>query len=92
MKEKNVWYGILHIPTNKLLGFTTSSNPEGVICVSVCFCLDEYSDNVWMVKRRETADKVRIRNTLWYNAGYESPENTFNSKDLKVVELIIKVK
>ena len=84
---KIILYGLLHLPTNSLLGFTTFANPEDGECVSVAFTLVNISENVWLVKKMENAEKVRTTNTPWYNASYESPENNFDPKDLKVVKL-----
>jgi len=89
---KIIWYGLLFIPSNRLLGFSTMSNPEDGECIGVMFTLDLYSDNIWLVSKQEIAERARTTNTSWYNAGYNSPENTFNSKDLKVVQVEIEVK
>lgn len=82
-------YGLLYVPENTLLGFTSSANPEDGECIDVMFSLDAYSKRIWVVEKQEIAEKARITNTPWYNAGYETPENTYKAEDLKVVKITI---
>ena len=89
---KQTMYGILHLPTKKLLGFSTLSNCDADCCVDTQFELNLYSDNVWLVESREKAEKARIKNTPWYNAGYSTPTNEFVPNELKIVEVILEIK
>jgi len=84
-----IHYGLLYVPENKLLGFNTSSNADGEFCTAVAFELDNYSENIWLVEKQEIAEHVRITDTPWYNADYNTPENPFKPEDLKVVKIII---
>lgn len=81
-------YGLLHIPSGKLLGVSTQANNSD-FCVDVCFTLDEYVKSPWLVEKAEEAAMVRKRKGDWFNAGYESPLNPFNPSDLKVVKVSI---
>ena len=81
------WYGI---KLNGLpLGFSSSSNEDGEFCCAVAYSLDKYSDNVWLVKKREHAENAMETNTRWYNANYETPENDYIGKNLEVFEVEI---
>ena len=81
------YFGILHIPSGKLMSWASSSNEEGQFCTDVSFELEKYGDPPWLVKTREEADFAITNSTEWFNAGYETPMNSYPSKDLKVVEI-----
>jgi len=80
------WYGIKL--NEKPLGFSTSAS-HGEFCVDVEFSLNEYSDNVLLVKQIETAQKAMVHDTPWFNAGYESPRNHYIGKKLEIFEVEI---
>ena len=85
-------YGLLYIPKKKLLGFWASSNnAEDCVDVVVEFELNSYSENVWLVSKKEVAEKAKITNTPWFNANYETPKNEFKAEDLKVVKITMEV-
>jgi hypothetical protein len=88
--RKEIWYGLFYIPKDKMVGFETTGS-DGEDCVSVEFNLSVWSENLWLVREKEQAEKARTTNTSWYNAGYQIPGNPFKPEDLRVVELVIEV-
>ena len=82
----NIKYGLLM--NGKLLGFNTSENSEDSESVSVSYELDHFPDNVWLVDTAEHAEWVRLNNTEWYNASYETPKNPYKPEKLKVAKVI----
>ncbi len=85
MKETK--YGLLHIKSKRLLGIHTSSNAGSDFCGEFTHTLDDYSDNEWLVKHKETAEYVRNYSTHWYNTEHSHPENLFVPKELEVVKV-----
>jgi hypothetical protein len=83
-------YGILYLPTNQLLGICANSN-NSEDCVDVSFELDLYSENIWLVSKKEDAEKVKITNTPWYNAEYKTPMNTYDETKLQVVKINMEI-
>lgn len=68
-----------------------SSNGDGDFCGEITYRLTTRSGNVWVVTRRDIAEEAAVNDIEWYNAGYETPENSYIG-DLEVVELVIKEK
>jgi len=75
----------------KLLGFTSTSNSEGDFCVGVCYSLDTYSNNVWLVQNRETAERAAVTDEHWFNADYDTPQNSYVDQGLEVVAVVLSV-
>jgi hypothetical protein len=76
-------YGLLY--KEKVLGYTVQGNEE------TCR-LSAYADNMWLVDTSEHANYVRSNSTPWYNADYDTPVNSYDEKDLQVVEVEIMVR
>ena len=91
------FYGIRNKETKQALGFCCNSNGEDAMCNDVCFELEGFNcsvSNVWLVKNKETAQKVFEGQTKWYNAGYETPmisDTYFDKlkKDFEIFEIEI---
>ena len=86
-------YGILDVESNTLLGFCVSANPESAeFCGDVEYSLDRYPvDSVWLVTTKAKAEHAMITDTEWYNAGYNTPRNPYLDRELKVVQVQLKV-
>ena len=88
MKPKS-GYGLLK--NNKILGFSIdSAGDDAYASVSEMYTLDEYADNIWIVRDKLQASYVRMFSTESYNAGYETPMNHFKPEELSVVKIDIK--
>lgn len=75
-------FAIKYKPEGRLLGFS-NSQPDVFE-----FELSEFAtDNVWVTNSRKIAEQAVNEHPKWYNAGFETPINPFNSEDLEVVEL-----
>jgi len=72
------YYGIKI--NGKALGFNTRSNDGCEFCNSVTYDLDIYGDGVWLVSNKLYADRACITSCEWYNASYETPENSYIGK------------
>lgn len=76
----------------QLVRWTSASNDGAEYAVSTRFELsydastDQTAEPVWVVFDRETAEKVAVTHTEWFNAGYSTPENPYVGL-LEVVEL-----
>lgn len=79
-------YGLLL--DGKLLGFSTSENSGDNESVTITYELDHFPNNVWLVDKAEHAEWVRLNNTEWYNAGYETPKNPYIPDKVKVAKVI----
>ena len=79
------FYGIRYKITKTTVGFETrSAPPDADCCVDVSYELDTWihPDSVWLVRDKNQAKKVlKEPSTVWYNAGYETPEKPDNFKD-----------
>lgn len=83
-----VMYGLKHIKSSKLIGFSLTSNDGGDFCVSVAVDLSHnISDNVWLVSSRILAETARLESMPWYNADFETPHHPYKSDELEVVEI-----
>jgi hypothetical protein len=92
MKTKTIRYGLRYKKDGKLLSIHATSNAGGDFCVSVAYELVDWGDdNSWLVESPEHAEFVRHNSTPWYNAGYDSPINNYDAKDLQVVRVITEV-
>lgn len=86
-------YAILHKKSNKLMTFSTTANDDGEFCTSVEYSIELYSPDepIWMVDTREKAEYVANTDTAWYNAGYDTPRNSYAGEELEVVEIKISI-
>lgn len=78
-------YALRHKKTGNLMGFY-STPLYGGECADVEFSLTESIDNVWVVQKKEVAEKVANDPGEWYNAWFTSPLNRFVG-ELEVVEI-----
>jgi hypothetical protein len=83
-------YGLRHKASGELLGVYTTSNAGGDCCGDESYHLTTSSDIPWMVETKLNASYVRMFTTPWYNAGYETPENSFKPEELEVVKIEIR--
>ena len=82
-------YGLLK--NNKIIGFSIDiAGKDAYASVSEMYTLNEYADNIWIVKDKLQASYVRMHSTESYNAGYETPMNHFKPEELSVVKIEIK--
>ena len=88
MKKTIVKYALLHKASGTILGFTTSSNHGAEFSNDTSYYLEKDSDQQWLVVSPEQAEYVRLNNTPWYNAGYNTPVNNFKPNELEVVKLV----
>lgn len=79
-------YGLFHIKTNKILSFEVSEN-YGDFCLDVAHELVTHGEKMWLVDSPEHAEWVRLNSTPRYNASYDTPINSFEPEELKVVEV-----
>jgi len=84
----DIRYGLSY--KGKLLGYDTWMGWNGDYCVDIEYELDDTTENVWLVKHKEVAEKAAISTSKWYNACYDSPVNRFIGK-LKVVEVELNI-
>ena len=75
------FYGLRRKSTYEVLGVSCQSQ-EGDYSVSVSFEFEtkSYECPLWLVRTKEMAEHARTSHPEWYNAGYETPENPFNSE------------
>ena len=92
MQEIKNKYGLMHKPTRRALGFSTSSNAGGDFCVETQHILELSSDKMWVVDNPKHAEWVRLNPTQWYNADYDTPTHDFDSDDLQVVRINVEIK
>jgi hypothetical protein len=86
-------YGLRHIPSDNICGFTTTGNCEGDFCNEVSFELDHVAGNeMWLVESYEEAEYVRTHSTEWFNAGYMTPQNPYDPSELEVVNIEISIR
>jgi len=83
----DIRYGLSY--KGKLLGYDTMTSNDDY-CVDIEYELDDTTENVWLVKRKEVAEKAAISTAKWYNATYESPVNRFIG-ELKVVKVELNI-
>lgn len=76
-------YGLLY--KGEILNFVTRGDDE-------IHELAEHGDKMWLVDTPEHANYVRSNSSPWYNADYDTPVNTYNKKDLQVVEVEINIR
>ena len=85
-------YGIRHKPTGNLMEidvyviyFEDYAQKQ--------FVLEEYAygNALWLVTRKEVAEKAIKEHVIEENAGYETPYHRFKPEDLEVVEVNIDV-
>ena len=88
-KMSDIRYGLSY--KNELMGYMASKpgNDDGY-GVYIEYELDNTTENVWLVKRKEVAEKAAITSAKWYNADYDTPINRFIGK-LKVVKVELNI-
>lgn len=69
-------YGILNLKTEELVTYFTSHN-EGDFCTDTQYILSHNDDDIWLVSSEETAQKVLVTDTEWYNAGHNTPTHGY---------------
>lgn len=86
-------YGIRDKETKKVLGVDCITNDPESESVSIQFIFYEgqYAEiPVWLVRRREEAEKALENNTPWYNADYEKPgHGSIDMSKMEVFEVRI---
>ena len=80
-------YGLMY--KGELLGYRSE---DSCCSVGTIYALDNGTENVWIVDDKLTASFVRMVNTEWYAAGYDTPQNPFKPEDLEVVEITVSAK
>jgi hypothetical protein len=87
MKTTSIKYGLLHIPSNKIVGYCEESNSGGDFCGDIKYTLSLNEENMWLVDDEIIAAWVKTHDTHWYNAGFETPVNKLEADELKVVKV-----
>ena len=70
------FYGIRNKKTKRALGFSCSSNGDAEFSNDIAYELEGFTydtQNVWLINKREIAERVFKEQTKWYNASYCSP-------------------
>jgi len=80
-------YGLRLKETGEVLGFYYESNSGLDFCGETTCNLSISDDKMWLVDDKYQAEYVRNYSTEWYNAGYETPTNPFESEELEVVKV-----
>lgn len=87
----NKIYALLHVPTQQLVTFTTSSNvaDDGTcdFANETCENLGLNDDKIWTTTNKNRADVLASEEPRWYNGWNHS----FKKGELKVVEISIQV-
>jgi hypothetical protein len=87
MKKNGHGYGLLHVKSGNIVGFSTSNNAGGHDCCEEQYSLDYTSEQLWIVKDEINAAYVRMFSTEWYNAGYNTPTNPYKIGELQVIKI-----
>lgn len=77
-------YAIKDKKSGRLLGFHYSNHFDNV---KFNFELS-YDINIWTTPMRSIAENAKNSHPKQYDASFETPDNDFDSKQLKVVKLI----
>ena len=88
MKQSKVMYGLYSNKHKCLLKFSVTSNPDDGECDPVAFSLNLNGDQVWLVDKQETAEKVSKASSEWFMASYNSPDNIY-AGECKVVAVTV---
>lgn len=79
---KEVYYGLYHKESKRIVGYHTSDNSGGYACVDASYILDHNESNEWLVKKF-----VRNNSTEWYNADYNTPTHNYNLDEIEVIKV-----
>jgi hypothetical protein len=85
------YFGLRNKKTKKPLGFNCRSNGDAESCGDVEFSLCVYGEGVWLVDKRDYAEKVLKQDTPWYNTGHDSPSwpDNFQPEDWEIFSVEI---
>jgi hypothetical protein len=69
------YFAIRNKKTGEMLRYGSQRNEDTENCVDVSYYFTEYKgDYVWLIDKREKAEKALFESTPWYNADYKTPE------------------
>ncbi len=92
--KTEIKYALRNKKTGELVGYYTDSNEGSQDCVGIRHILSLGSlKKTWYADSPEHAEFVRLNDTNWYNASYETPSHGTNivPQNLEVVELTINI-
>lgn len=83
-------YALYDKVNKSYIEFSASANedPYNCDCVDVLFSLSRGEDQIWLSNTYEKADYVRKHSTIWYNAGYNTPEHNLKVNDIEIRKVI----
>ena len=85
-------FGLRAKKSGKVVGYTTLQRYGGYSCEPEYILDANISETIWLVNDAKVAEYVRLNQTEWYNAEYETPSHNFSPEEFGVVEIEIVVK